>query len=205
VAPELVKLMVAEVNVAVPAGPGVEAGLVVLSEVELPRRRLRIIAGKAEVRAIHAAWSGAMPSRPSTWDLYVSTVALLESRVDRVVITAVEEDRHFFARLELDRGGDRRVLTCRPSDGIAIALRAYGAELYAVPEVLDRAGLAADGTRFGPYTWPESGPGAAAAAAIPAAPSGGTAGSPPAGALPGEPTVEELGGDDPGPGGQPSV
>jgi bifunctional DNase/RNase len=202
VAPELVKLMVAEVNVAVPAGPGVEAGLVVLSEVELPRRRLRIIVGKAEVRAIHAAWSGQLPPRPSTWDLYVSTVALLESRVDRVVITAVEEDRHYFARLELDRGGDRRVLTCRPSDGIAIALRAYGAELYAVPEVLDRAGLGADGTPFGPYTWPESGPGAPAPAAPPA-PSGGTVGSPPAGALPGEPRVEELGGDDPGPVGQP--
>lgn len=184
--------MVASVDVAVPAGPGVEAGMVVLSEVEEPRRRLHIIVGKGEVRAIHAAWTGAVPSRPSTWDLYVSTVALLEARIDRVVITAVEEDRHFYARIELDRAGDQRVLSCRPSDAIAVALRAYGAEIYAVPEVLDRAGLTADGAKFGPWEWPDADP----QPSLPAA-GGGTVGSPPAGALPGEPVVEE-GDTDPG-------
>lgn len=189
------KVMVTAVDVAVPAGPGVEAGLVVLSEVELPRRRLHIIVGKAEVRAINSAWTGVTPARPSTWDLYVSTVALLEARIDRVVITAVEEDRHFFARLEMERAGDRRVLACRPSDAIAVALRAYGAEIYAVPEVLDSAGLAADGTKFGPWSWPETSAPAPAEAA-----GGGTVGSPPAGALPDAPAVEERGevGTDPG-------
>ena len=60
-APELVKLMVAEVNVAVPAGPGVEAGMVLLAEVDEPFRRLRIVIGKPEAKAIQAAWNGAIP------------------------------------------------------------------------------------------------------------------------------------------------
>ena len=95
-----------------------------------PYRNMSIVIGQPEARAIQAAWTGTTPSRPSTWDLFVSTVAVLEGRIDRVVITAVEEKRHFFANLELERDGQRRVLAARPSDAIALALRAYGAEIF---------------------------------------------------------------------------
>ncbi len=147
--------MISEVNVAVPAAPGVEAGMVVLGEVDQPHRRLRIVIAQPEARAIQGAWTGAIPARPSTWDLFVSAVALLEGRIDRVVITAVQEERHFFANLELEREGERRTLSCRPSDAVAVALRAYGAEIYAAREVVDAVGLAEDGTRYGPYVKPE--------------------------------------------------
>ncbi len=149
--PDLVKLMISEVNVAVPAGPGVEAGMVVLVEVEEPRRRLRIVIAQPEARAIQGAWTGVIPARPSTWDLFVSAVALLEGRIYRVVITSVQEERHFFASLELERDGERRTMSCRPSDAVAVALRAYGAEIYAARDVVDTVGLAEDGTRYGPY------------------------------------------------------
>ncbi|MDQ6784246.1 MAG: bifunctional nuclease family protein [Actinomycetota bacterium] len=155
---DLVQLMVSEVNVAVPAGPGVEAGMVVLAEVEEPRRRLRIVIAQPEARAIQAAWTGVIPVRPSTWDLFVSAVAVLEGRLDRMVITAVEEDRHFFAHLEMERAGERRTLPCRPSDAVAVALRAYGAEMYATTAVMDSAGLAEDGTKYGPWVRPEAEP-----------------------------------------------
>lgn len=158
--PDLVKLMVSEINVAVPAGPGVEAGMVVLGEIDDPNRRLRIVIGQPEARAIQGAWTGVIPVRPSTWDLFVSAIAILEGRIDRVVITSVQEERHFFAELELERDGERRTLACRPSDAVAVALRAYGAEIYAAREVVDTVGLAEDGTRYGPFepAEPPSGP-----------------------------------------------
>lgn len=152
--PDLVKMMVSEVKVAVPAGPGVEAGVVMLSEVDEPFRRLRIVIGQPEARAIQSAWTGVVPSRPSTWDLMVSAVAMLDARLDRAVITSVVEDRHFFASLEFDRDGVRRTLACRPSDAVALALRAYGAEIYSEADVLDSAGLGHDGTKFGAWSKP---------------------------------------------------
>jgi bifunctional DNase/RNase len=129
--------------------------MVVLGELEEPHRRLRIVIAQPEARAIQGAWTGVIPVRPSTWDLFVSAVALLEGRIDRVVITSVQEERHFFASLELERDGERRALSCRPSDGIAVALRAYGAEIYAARQVVDAVGLGPDGTRYGPYVKPE--------------------------------------------------
>jgi bifunctional DNase/RNase len=142
-----IKLHVADVQTAVPASVGVEAGLVVLTEDEYPGRSLRIIIGQPEARAIMAAWQGATPGRPSTWDLYVSTVAVLGARIDRVVLTAVHEERHYFAVIELERQGERRTLSCRPSDAIALALRSYNADILAEPSVLDAAGVLPDGSK----------------------------------------------------------
>jgi bifunctional DNase/RNase len=138
---------VADVQTAVPASVGVEAGLVMLTEDEPPGRSLRIIIGQPEARAIMSAWQGATSGRPSTWDLYVSTVAVLGARIDRVVLTAVQEERHYFAVIELEDKGDRRTLSCRPSDAIALALRTYNADIMAEPAVLDAAGVLPDGSK----------------------------------------------------------
>ncbi len=148
-AAELVRVAVSDVWLAVPAGAGVEAGMVELTETEPPRRMLRIVIGQAEARAISAAWGAAVPSRPSTWDLFVSAVAVLDGRLDRVVITAVQDGRHFFANIEIDQHGQRRILACRPSDAVALGLRAYGAAIFAEEDVLAEAGVLADGTRPG--------------------------------------------------------
>jgi bifunctional DNase/RNase len=144
-----IKLLVTEVLLAVPASVGVEAGMVVLTEDGPPGRALRIIIGAPEARAIHAAWDGSIPSRPSTWDLFVSAVSLLGGRIDRVVITGVEQERHYFARIEMDHDGDRRTLSCRPSDAVALALRSYEAGVFAEESVLDEAGVLPDGTKPG--------------------------------------------------------
>ena len=142
--------------------------MVVLTEDEAPHRSLRIIIGQPEARAIQAGWQGAVPGRPSTWDLFVSAVAMLEGRVDRVVITAVQEERHYFAHLELEHRGERRILACRPSDAVALAVRAYNVEILAEPAVLDAAGVLPDGTKPGPGATAETG-------ASEAAPDGGAA------------------------------
>jgi bifunctional DNase/RNase len=142
-----IKLHVSDVQTAVPASVGVEAGMVVLTEDEQPGRSLRIIIGQPEARAIMAAWQGATPGRPSTWDLYVSTVAVLGARIDRVVLTGVQEERHYFAVIELEHQGERRTLSCRPSDAIALALRSYNATIVAESSVLDAAGVLPDGSK----------------------------------------------------------
>jgi bifunctional DNase/RNase len=147
VASTRIPLTLTDVQLAVPASVGVEAGMVILTEQQPPGRMLRIIIGQPEARAIMAAWQGAVPGRPATWDLLLSTVELLGGRVQKVIIHAVEEERHFFAMIELAQAGERRVLSCRPSDGIALAVRAYGSEILAEEAVLDAAGVLADGSR----------------------------------------------------------
>jgi bifunctional DNase/RNase len=144
-----IRLRLTDIRVAVPASTGVEAGLMVLSEEAAPGRSLRIFIGQPEARAIHAAWDGSTPSRPSTWDLFVSAVALLGGRIDRAVITGVEQERHYFATIELEQQGDYRTLACRPSDAVALALRSHGAGVFAEESVLEDAGVLPDGTKPG--------------------------------------------------------
>jgi uncharacterized protein len=124
--------------------------MVMLTEDAAPYRSLRIIIGQPEANAIMAGWRGNAPGRPSTWDLFISTVAVLDARLDRVVITAVHEERHYFAHIELEQAGDRRILACRPSDAIALAVRGYNVDILAEPSVLDAAGVLPDGTKPAP-------------------------------------------------------
>ena len=150
-----IRLRLTEVRLAVPSSAGVEAGMIVLSEDDPPGRALRIIIGQPEARAIHAAWDGSTPSRPSTWDLFVSAIAMLGGRVERAVITGVEQERHYFASIELEQNGEHRTLACRPSDAVALALRSFGAGVFAEESVLDDAGVLADGTKPGRVSRPE--------------------------------------------------
>jgi bifunctional DNase/RNase len=165
---DVVELTVSDVRVAVPAGNGVEAGLVLLREMAAPNRILRMYVGQAEARAIHVPWSNGVPLRPSTWDLFVSTVSLLDARIERVIISDVQEERHYFAQMLVHRAEmpDPLLVTARPSDAIALALRAYGCKIYARPHVLDEAGVLADGTRW-ERPEPEPEPETVAAADVP--------------------------------------
>lgn len=134
-------VFVFEVRTAVPTSTGVEAGLVTLREEGEPHRSVSIVIGQPEARAIQAAWTGLVARRPSTWDLFVSALAMFEARLDKVVINAVEEGRHFYANIELERAGERRVLAARPSDAIALGLRSHGAAIYVSEQVMVDLGL----------------------------------------------------------------
>ena len=138
---DLVKVTVSNVRVAVATGPGVEAGMVTLREEGPPHRSVSMVIGQPEARAILAAWTGTLPARPSTWDLFISALGMLEGRLDRAVVTEVEEQRHFFANLEIERDDQRRVLSARPSDAIALALRAHGAEIYVAETVMAKVSV----------------------------------------------------------------
>lgn len=138
--PALVELGLSEVRPLVVVRPGQEAGLVVLAEMDEPFRSLHIYVGQPEARAIESGWHGALPARPSTWDLFLQAVELLGGRVDKVIINRVEEARHFFATLDLEQAGVTLSLACRPSDAIALAVRVPNCGLYTTEQVLASAG-----------------------------------------------------------------
>ena len=56
--------------------------MVTLQEPEAPYRAVPIVIGQPEARAIQAAWTGQVQRRPSTWDLFVSAIGLLDARLD---------------------------------------------------------------------------------------------------------------------------
>jgi uncharacterized protein len=180
-------MAITDVHLAVPASVGVEAGMVVLTEEQPPGRMLRIIIGQPEARAIMAAWQHSVPGRPSTWDLLLSTIDILGAHVDAVVITAVEEERHYYAVIELSQNDDLRALSCRPSDAIALAVRSYNAAVLAEESVLEAAGVLADGSR--PPPKPGALPEADAALAVAGADGEGGADTPPPAS---KPSPEEV-------------
>ena len=86
-------------------------------------RSVPIWIGPAEAVAISAELEKRQLPRPMTHDLIRNLLAELEVKVERLIINDVH-DNTYFARLILVADGNRKDLDCRPSDGIAIALRA---------------------------------------------------------------------------------
>jgi len=102
-------------------------------------RFLPIIIGISEVTAIKMRVSGIEPPRPLTHDLLYNTIRELGAALDRVAITRLEANT-FFARLLLrTKDGTIVEVDARPSDSIALALRA-GAPIFVADEVLQQIG-----------------------------------------------------------------
>ncbi len=100
-------------------------------------RFLPIIIGISEVTAIKMKISGIQPPRPLTHDLLKDTIGNLGASLQRVVITKLEFNT-FFAKLILEtKEGEVREVDSRPSDSIAVALRA-GAPIFVSEDVLNQ-------------------------------------------------------------------
>ena len=85
---------------------------------------LPIWVGLYEANAIALEIEKIAPPRPMTHDLLRNLIVELGVRVERVVVTSLR-DNTFFAVIEMRNSeGDRMVLDSRPSDAIALALRA---------------------------------------------------------------------------------
>jgi bifunctional DNase/RNase len=98
-------------------------------------RTFRIVIGFYEAAEIHRKVLGEKLHRPMTHDLIGRILAATAFQLTRVTITALRDDT-FFAELTLTDGASERVVDCRPSDGIALAVQT-GAKLFASREVLD--------------------------------------------------------------------
>jgi bifunctional DNase/RNase len=85
---------------------------------------LPIWVGAYEANAIALEIEKIAPPRPMTHDLLRNLIVQLGVQVDRVVVTSLR-DNTFFAVIEMRNSeGDRMILDSRPSDAIALALRA---------------------------------------------------------------------------------
>lgn len=96
---------------------------------------LPIWVGAYEANAIALEIEKIAPPRPMTHDLLRNLIIELGIQVDRVVVTSLR-DNTFFAVIEMRLSdGNRMVLDSRPSDAIALALRA-DCPIYVDEEVI---------------------------------------------------------------------
>src|ERR687898_1592817 len=102
-------------------------------------RYLPIWIGPWEANAIASRLQGVVPERPMTHDLFSQALEELGVTVKQIVVSDLAEDT-FRARLLLQVDGREFDLDARPSDAIALAVRA-GVPIFATDSVLDRAGV----------------------------------------------------------------
>lgn len=98
-------------------------------------RMLPILIGMPEAAAIKRALEERLLPRPLTHELLASIIPTLGASLDQVVITEFV-DQIFLAEMHFSVRDRREIVPCRPSDGIAIAIR-LGAPLFANDDVVD--------------------------------------------------------------------
>lgn len=97
-------------------------------------RILPIVIGLNEASAIKLKLSGFKPPRPLTHDLLHSTIENLEANIDKIIIDKLQ-DNTFHAKLVLKQNGKFKIVDARPSDSIALAVRAH-APIFVEEEVI---------------------------------------------------------------------
>ena len=112
---------------------------IVILKVEDENRYLPIWIGQPEARSILMKLQNQEFSRPLTHDLAVNLVAELGGSLERVSVTQLR-DSTFFATLRVEIHGRVVEVDSRPSDAIAIAVRA-GAPIFAADTVIEEAAV----------------------------------------------------------------
>jgi bifunctional DNase/RNase len=115
--------------------------VVVLKE-EDTERFLAIWIGPYEADAITIKLQGVEVARPLTHDLLEQTLTKLGGTISHVVVNDLHDDT-FYARIVVDREGDRIELDSRPSDAIALAVRTRS-PIFVSESVMERAGITPD-------------------------------------------------------------
>jgi uncharacterized protein len=100
---------------------------------------LPITVGGSEGASIALAVQKRSYPRPLTHDLLYTILNRTGVRVQAVFIHSLRNET-FFARLELERGGQSFSLDCRPSDGLAMAARS-GAPIWVEDKVYEKAAV----------------------------------------------------------------
>ena len=113
---------------------------VVILKAAKQERYLFIWIAHAEAYAIAVELQGTTSPRPLTHDLLKNVVGELGAKIVSIVISDLIEDI-FYARLVLDVAGRHVEVDARPSDAIALAVRAK-TPIFVEDSVLERAGVA---------------------------------------------------------------
>ena len=115
--------------------------VVILKEKDADRY-LPIWIGPAEADSIAVRLQEVSVARPLTHDLLRSVIDTLGATVDYVIVSDLNNDT-FYARIMLQVDGNSREIDSRPSDAIALAVRAQ-VPIFADESVLERAGVRLD-------------------------------------------------------------
>ena len=127
--------------------PNTQAPVIVLKD-ESGNLALPIWIGIAEATSIASAIKQVSMARPLTHDLMYDVFIELGIKVERIVITELK-DSTYFAELILAHGDKAIIMDSRPSDAIALALRAT-APIYVMQQVIDQAKLSFSQAFSGP-------------------------------------------------------
>lgn len=108
------------------------------------RKALPIWIGSAEASAIIRKLENLVVARPMTHDLFLQVFEKTGCRLDRVEISDVEKET-YYAKIILvnEQTGDEMEIDSRPSDAIAIAMRA-DAPILVSPVVLSSGSVSTD-------------------------------------------------------------
>ncbi len=117
--------------------------VVILKEVQ-GERHLPIWIGAYEAEAIAMELQGVAAARPLPYDLMKALIGDLGGKVDRILVTDLAQDV-FYARIVVEQNGRAVEIDSRPSDAIALAVRAQ-VPILVEESVMDRAGVALDGS-----------------------------------------------------------
>ncbi|MDY6783294.1 MAG: bifunctional nuclease family protein [Cyanobacteriota bacterium] len=131
-----------EMKVAGIALDAINRSPIVLLKDGSDRRALPIYIGQEQAKAIIGALEKQKPPRPLTHDLINNLLDAWDMVLERIVIHSLQ-DNTFYAVLCLARGEVKKEIDCRPSDAIAVALRA-NSPIWVMEEVIADASIPVD-------------------------------------------------------------
>jgi len=115
---------------------------VVILKEKMAERYLPIWIGPAEADAIAVKLQGVDVPRPLTHDLLHSVIDALGATINSIIVSELKGDT-FFAKIILNVDGGQLEVDSRPSDALALAVRAE-VPIYAEETVLDKASILLD-------------------------------------------------------------
>jgi bifunctional DNase/RNase len=104
---------------------------------------LPIWIGHPEAAAILMTLQGATTPRPMTHDLVADMLDQLDAQVVRITVTELREST-FYASITVQQNGSEIEIDSRPSDAIALAVRAE-APIYAASDVIEESAIEFEG------------------------------------------------------------
>jgi len=115
--------------------------VVILKQKEI-ERYLPIWIGPPEADAIAVRLQEVSVPRPLTHDLLHNSIKDLGGVIDHIVVSSMENDT-YYATIVVQRDDKTVEIDARPSDALALAVRA-GVQIFAAPEVMDKCGVRLD-------------------------------------------------------------
>jgi uncharacterized protein len=116
---------------------------IVLLKTAEGNRFLPIWIGHPEAAAILMKLQGAATPRPMTHDLVTEILSQLDAQVVRITVTELRENT-FFAEITVQQDGSEIQIDSRPSDAIALAIRAE-APIFAADDVIEESAIEFEG------------------------------------------------------------